>query len=82
MLEEKKYILKLINNINKGNSVSVPSIDMRVMRKYPSVIYEDNLKIYLLELEEEGYIELLDEITLKITQKGIIFLKYENQENF
>ncbi|MDO4729076.1 MAG: hypothetical protein Q4B43_08755 [Bacteroidota bacterium] len=81
MLEEKKYILKLINNINKGNSVSVPNIDMRVMRKYPNVIYEDNLKIYLLELEEEGYIELLDEITLKITQKGIIFLK-ENTSQY
>lgn len=74
----KKYILKLINDINKGNSVSVPSIDMRVMRKYPSVIYEDNLKNYLLALEQEGYIEFLDEMTLKITDKGIMFLKYED----
>lgn len=77
MIEEKKYILKLINDINKGNSVSVPSIDMRVMRKYPNVIYQDNLKIYLLELEEEGYLEFLDEMTLKITYKGVVFLKYE-----
>ncbi len=38
LLEEKIYLLQLIRDVNKGEEVSIPSIDRRIIRKYPEII--------------------------------------------
>ncbi len=77
LLEEKIYLLQLIRDVNKGEEVSIPSIDRRIIRKYPEIIYQGKLKMYLSDLEEEGYLVFVDAITLRLTQKGETFLKDE-----
>ena len=74
LLEEKIYLLQLIRDVNKGEEVSIPSIDRRIIRKYPEIIYQGKLKTYLLDLEEEGYLVFVDAITLQLTQKGKDYL--------
>ena len=75
MNEVKLYLLKLINEINNSEAVAIPSLDMRIMRKYPEVIYSKKLKEYLLDLKNYEYIEFMDEMTVAITSKGIQHLK-------
>ena len=77
LLEEKIYLLQLIKELNKGGEVSIPSIDRCLIRKYPEIIYQGKLKMYLLDLEEEGYLIFVDAITLRITQKWETFLEDE-----
>jgi len=74
LLEEKIYLLQLIRDVNKGEEVSIPSIDRRIIRKYPEIIYQGKLKTYLSDLEEEGYLVFVDAITLRLTQKGKDYL--------
>ena len=75
LLEEKIYLLQLIRDVNKGEEVSIPSIDRRIIRKYTEIIYQDKLKTYLSDLEEEGYFVFVDAITLLLTQKEETFLE-------
>lgn len=74
MLEEKIYILQLVKELNKGREVSVPSIDRRLIRKFPEIIYQDKLKTYLSDLKEEGYLIFVDAISLQLTPKGECYL--------
>ena len=76
LLEEKIYLLQLIRDVNKGEEVSIPSVDRRIIRKYPEIIYQSKLKMYLSDLEEEGYLAFVDAITLQLTQKGKDYLTF------
>ena len=76
MLEEKIYLLQLVKELNKGREVSVPSIDRCLIRKYPEIIYQGKLKMYLSDLEEKGYLAFVDAITLQLTQKGKDYLTF------
>ena len=76
LLEEKIYLLQLIRDVNKGEEVSIPSVDRRIIRKYPEIIYQGKLKMYLSDLEEEGYLAFVDAITLQLTQKGKDYLTF------
>ena len=75
LLEEKIYLLQLIKELNKEGEVSIPSIDRCLIRKYPEIIYQSKLKMYLSDLDEEGYLVFVDAITLRLTQKGETFLE-------
>jgi Mn-dependent DtxR family transcriptional regulator len=70
MTELKQYLLKIISNVNTGEPVSIPSIDMRVMRKFPDVIFQGQLKSTLIELSEIGYIKWIDDLSVQITETG------------
>ena len=76
LLEEKIYLLQLIRDVNKGEEVSIPSIDRCIIRKYPEIIYQVKLKMYLSNLEEKGYLAFVDAITLQLTQKGKDYLTF------
>lgn len=74
MTEIKLYILSIIGKANDGKPVSIPIIDMRLMQKYPEVIYESRLMSILTELSDENYIEFGDKLSVKITEKGKYYL--------
>lgn len=71
MNDIKLYLLKLINQINNSEEVSLRSLDTRIMRKYPEIIYNKQLKEYLMDLRKDDYIRFIDDMTVVITDKGI-----------
>lgn len=79
MEKEKLEILIIIKNIIKINIdriIEIPSIDRRMILKYPEIIYNNELQNLLLELVNEEYLEWVNEnnLSVRITQKGLNFV--------
>lgn len=68
---ENLEILKLASSINSGEAVGLRSIDLRLMRSYPSVIQKGELLLRVRSLIELGALSWkLENSSVIITEQG------------
>lgn len=68
-------ILKIINQISCSSAVNLSSIDMRVMIKYPEIIYNKELLSIINSLIDKSYLEWVKEnSSVRITKEGTEYL--------
>lgn len=71
-MEKNIETLKIINQISCSSAVNLRSIDMRVMIKYPEIIYNKELLPIINSLIDKSYLKWVKEnSSVIITKEGI-----------